>query len=160
MSGRGWYWPVGLAALLVGSAGANIALLVITSRDASFAVEPDYYAKALAWDETMAQQARNEALGWSLGLRVEPAGERGRVTVAAGLADRAGAPLLGAQLAIEARHNARANRVLTAALEPRGTGYAAAMPLARPGLWEFRVRVTRGPDVFTATLMRDVPEAR
>jgi len=157
---RGWYWPVGLAALLVGSAGANIALVVMTSRDASFAVEPDYYAKALAWDDTMAQQARNEALGWSLGLSVEPAGERGRMTVVARLSDRAGAPVPGAHVAIEARHNARANRVLTAALEPRDTSYAAAMPLARPGLWEFRVRVTRGPDVFTATLMQDLPEAR
>ena len=160
MRSRGWYWPVGLAALLVVSAGANIALLVITSRDASFAVEPDYYAKALAWDETMAQQTRNEALGWSLGLGVEPTGERGRVTVAARLTDRAGVPLSGARVAIEGLHNARANRVLTAVLEQRGLEYAAAMPLARPGLWEFRVRVTRGPDVFTATLMRDVPEAR
>ena len=160
MRSRGWYWPVGLAALLVGSAGANIALVVITSRDASFAVEPDYYAKALAWDETMAQQARNEALGWSLGLRVEPTGELGRVTVAVGLSDGAGVPLPGARIAIEALHNARASRVLTAVLEPRDLGYAAVMPLSRPGLWEFRVRVTRGPDVFTATLMRDVPEAR
>jgi len=157
---RGWYWPAALAALLVGSAGANIALVVITSRDASFAVEPDYYAKALAWDETMAQQARNETLGWSLGLRVEPTGERGRVTVAVGLSDGGGAPLAGARIAIDALHNARANRVLTAVLEPRGLGYAAMMPLARPGLWEFRVRVTRGPDVFTATFMRDVAETR
>ena len=160
MRGRGWYWPVGLAALLIGSAGANIALVFLTSRDASFAVEPDYYAKALAWDETMAQQARNEALGWSIGVRVEPTGDRGSMTVAARLTDRAGAPLEGARVTIEARHNARANRVLTAALEPRGAGYAAAMPLARPGFWEFRVRVTRGPDVFTATLMQDVPETR
>ena len=106
MRSRGWYWPVGLAALLVGSAGANIALVVITSRDASFAVEPDYYAKALAWDETMAQQARNEALGWSLGLRVEPTGERGRMAVIVGLSDGAGAPLPGARIAIEALHNA------------------------------------------------------
>jgi len=157
---RGWYWPVGLATLLVGSAGANIALVVTTSRDASFAVEPDYYAKALAWDETMAQLARNEALGWSLGLGVEPTGERGRMTVTARLTDSAGAPLTGARIAIEALHNARASRVLTAALEPRSLGYATVMPLARPGLWEFRVRVTRGPDAFTATLMRDVPEAR
>ena len=160
MRSRGWYWPVGLAALLVGSAGANIALLVITSRDASFAVEPNYYAKALAWDETMAQQVRNESLGWSLGLSAEPTGERGRMTVAARLTDGAGAPLPGARIAIEALHNARASRVLTAVLEPRGLEYAAAMPLARPGLWEFRVRVTRGPDIFTAILMRDVPEAR
>jgi len=157
---RGWYWPVGLVALLVVSAGANIALLVITSRDASFAVEPDYYAKALAWDETMAQQARNEALGWSLGLSVEPTGERGRVTVEARLTDRAGVPLSGARVAVEGLHNARANRVLTAVLEPRGPEYAAVMPLARPGLWEFRVRVTRGPDVFAAIITRDVPEAR
>jgi len=157
---RGWYWPVGLAALLVVSAAANIALVVITSRDASFAVEPDYYAKALAWDETMAQRARNEALGWALGLGVEPTGERGRMTVTARLTDSAGAPLLGAHVAIEARHNARASRVLTAVLEPWDVGYGAAMPLARPGYWEFRVRVTRGPDVFTATLMRDVQGVR
>lgn len=157
MKSRGWYWPVGLAALLVGGAGANIALLVITSRDPSFAVEPNYYAKALAWDETMAQETRNEALGWRLGLDVEPAGERGWRTVAVRLTDRAGAPLEGAGVAIEALHNARARHVLTAALGPRGAAYAAAMPLARPGLWEFRVRATRGQDVFTATVMRDVP---
>jgi hypothetical protein len=108
----------------------------------------------------MAQQARNEALGWSLGLRVEPTGERDRMTVVVGLSDGAGAPLPGARIGIEALHNARASRVLAAVLEPRGLGYAAMMPLARPGLWEFRVRVTRGPDIFTATLMRDVPEAR
>lgn len=160
MRSRGWYWPVGLAVLLAGSAGANIALLIITSRDASFAVEPDYYAKALAWDETMAQEARNEALGWSLGLRVEPTAERGTMTVWVRLADRAGAPIDGARIAVETFHNARASRVLTAALEPRGPDYAAVMPLARPGLWEFRLRVTRGPDVFVATLLRDVTEAR
>ena len=160
MRSRGWYWPVGLAALLVGSAGANIALVVITARDASFAVEPDYYAKALAWDETMAQEARNETLGWSLALRVEPTDERGWMTVSARLADRAGAPLEGARVAIEALHNARASRVLTATLEPSSLGYAGAMPLSRPGLWEFRARVTRGPDVFTMTLMRDVAKTR
>ena len=160
MKSRGWYWPLGLAALLVGSAGANIALLVITSRDASFAVERNYYAKALAWDETMAQEARNEALGWRLGLDVEPAVEPGWTTVAVRLTDRAGAPLEGAGVAIEALHNARANRILTVALEPRGAGYAAMMRLALPGLWEFRVRATRGRDVFTATVMRDVPVTR
>ena len=63
-------------ALLVAWAGANIAFVVITSRDASFAVEPNYYAKALAWDQTMAQQARNEALGWS--VSAQSSGRTGR----------------------------------------------------------------------------------
>jgi nitrogen fixation protein FixH len=160
VKGRGWYWPVGLVALLAASAGANIALVVITSRDTSFAVEPNYYAKALAWDQTMAQQARNEALGWSLGLRVDPTDARGRKIVTVNLADRAGVPIEGAQVAVEAFHNARASRIFSAALAPLGQGYAAAMPLDRPGLWEFRLRVTRGPEVFVATLTRDVTEAR
>jgi nitrogen fixation protein FixH len=147
-------------ALLAASAGANIALVVITSRDTSFAVEPNYYAKALAWDQTMAQQARSEALGWSLGLRVDPAAARGRKTVTVRLADRAGAPIEGAEVAVEVFHNARASRILSAALSPEGQGYVAVMPIDRPGLWEFRLRVTRGPEVFVATLTRDVTEGR
>jgi nitrogen fixation protein FixH len=147
-------------ALLAASAGANIALVVITSRDTSFAVEPNYYAKALAWDQTMAQQARSEALGWSLGLRVDPADARGRKTVTVRLADRAGAPIEGAEVAVEVFHNARASRILSAALSPEGQGYVAVMPIDRPGLWEFRLRVTRGPEVFVATLTRDVTEGR
>ena len=160
MSRRGWYWPMGLAALLAASAGANIALVVITSRDTSFAVEPNYYAKALAWDDTMARQARSDALGWSLGLRVDPADARGRMVATVGLADRAGAPIEGARVAVEAFHNARASRILSAALIPDGQGYAAVMPLDRAGLWEFRLRVTRGPEVFVTTLTRDVPAGR
>ena len=48
-----------IVALLVGGAGANVGLMLVATSDASFAVEPDYYQKALAWDETMAQAARN-----------------------------------------------------------------------------------------------------
>ena len=156
MKSRGWYWPVGLASLLVGSAAANIALVVITSRDASFAVEPNYYAKALAWDERMAQQARSAALGWSIALRVEPTAAHDRMQVTARLVDRTGAPIADAQVAVEAFHNARASRMLTAALAPSGEAYAALMPLDRPGLWEFRLRATRGSEVFATILTTDV----
>ena len=160
MKSRGWYWPVGLAALLVGSAAANIALAFITSRDASFAVEPNYYAKALAWDERMAQEARNEALGWSLALRVDPTAARDRMAVTARLVDRAGDPIQGARVDVEAFHNARASRILTTALAPSGEAYAAMMPIDRPGLWEFRLRATRGSEVFAATLTSDVKDGR
>ena len=160
MRRRDWYWPVGLVALLAASAGANIALVIITSRDTSFAVEPNYYAKALAWDQTMAQQVRNDALGWSLRLRIDPGDARGGKRVTVHLADRAGAPIEGAQVAVEAFHNARASRILSAALSADGPEYAAVMPLDRRGLWEFRLRVTRGREVFVATLTHDVTEAR
>ena len=94
-----------------------------------------------------------------LGLRVDPGDARGRKTVTVHLADRAGAPIEGAQVAVEAFHNARASRILSAALSPAGPEYAAVMPLDRPGLWEFRLRVTRGREVFVATLTHDVTES-
>lgn len=157
---RGWLWPIGLAALLVVSAGVNVVFMIIANRDPSFAVEPDYYRKALAWDETMAQEARNRALGWALDVRAEPASQRGRLRLVIRLADSAGSALDGAAVTVEALHGARAADVLTGTLAPAGPGlYAAEMPLRRAGLWELRFRAARGDDVFTRRLSTDLPGA-
>ncbi len=149
---RGWGWPLGMAALLVGGAAANIGLLLAAVSDASFSVERDYYRKALAWDETMAEESRSAALGWSVTARLEPATEPGQARLVARVTDRAGAAVEGATVAVEAFHNARASQVVTARLAPTGAGgYAAALPLRRPGLWELRLRITRGREVFALT---------
>jgi nitrogen fixation protein FixH len=156
MGGKGWLWPVGIVALLAGGAGANVGLLVIASRDASFAVEPDYYRKAVNWDQTMAQEARNAELGWRVAAAIEPAG-RGQARLRARVADRAGAPVTGARVTVEAFASARAAQIVNVALVPEGAGvYAAALPVGRPGLWELRVTVARGAQVFTRTLSQDV----
>ncbi len=152
MNGRGRHCPVVIIAFVVGGAGVNLALMLVATRDASFAVEADYYQKALRWDQTMAQEAENTALGWSVAMtldRSRPDGTRVRALVA----DREGQPVEGARVGIEAFHSARASRVIIATLEaePSG-GYSATLPLERPGLWEMRVRVERGEQVFTHTL--------
>jgi nitrogen fixation protein FixH len=157
MSGKGWYWPLVLAGLLVGSAGANIGFMLIATGDPTFAVEPDYYKKAIDWDKTMAQEARNAELGWAVSARLEGAARPGQGRLVARVTDRAGAPVSGARVAVEAFPSARARQVVTAALEPEGNGvYAGGIPLERPGLWELRVRVTRGEQVFTRTLSQDL----
>lgn len=154
---RGWHWPLIIIALLVGGAGANIGLMLVAAGDASFAVEPDYYQKALHWDETMAQEARNRALGWSVTVAFGDTPRPGQITLAAQVNDRAGDAVQGARVAVEAFHSARANRVLTATLSPESAGrYAATLPLDRPGLWELRLRVERGDQVFTQTLVQDL----
>lgn len=154
---RSWGWPLAVVALLVGGAGANVALLVVATSDASFSVERDYYQKALAWDETMAQEARNADLGWSLAASLDaPAGREGaRLSVR--VTDRDGAAVAGAAVLVEALHNARASEVLTAPLVPAAPGgYTATLPLRRPGIWELRFRITRGPAVFTGTITREL----
>ncbi len=155
--GRGWYWPLIIIALLVAGAGANIGFMLVATGDATFAVEPNYYQKALHWDETMAQEARNAALGWSVTVAFVGAPQPGRVKLVARVNDRAGHAVRGAHVGVEAFHGARASQVLAATLSPDSTGgYAATLPLARPGLWELRLRVERGDEVFTRTLVQDL----
>ena len=63
---RGSMWPIGIAAVLLATVAANIALYYVAGNDPSFVIEPNYYAKAIAWDSTMAQSALNQRLGWHL----------------------------------------------------------------------------------------------
>jgi len=155
---KGWYWPLVIVGLLVGGAGANIGLMLVATGDASFAVEPDYYRKALDWDRSMAQEARNAELGWSVSTRLERAGGPAEARLVARVTDRAGVPLRGARVAVEAFASARASQIVSATLDPEGDGvYATGLPAGRPGLWELRVRVTRGAEVFTRTISQDLP---
>lgn len=154
---RGRYWPLVVVGLLAFCLGVNAVLLVRATTLPSFAVERDYYAKAQAWDEKMAQDRRNVALGWSLSLDVRRRGTAGDALVEARLRDRTGRAVEGATVRLEAFHNARAAQVFETGMAPDGAGvYRAALPLRRPGLWEFRFRVQRGTDTYTRTLLRDL----
>jgi nitrogen fixation protein FixH len=159
MSRRGWLWPAGLVGLLVAGMAANIGFMLIATRDASFAVEPEYYRKAVDWDRAMAQEARNAELGWRVSTRLDAA-DGGRARLTAQVSDRAGAPVSGATVAVEAFPSARASRIVNAALAAQGDGvYGAVLPAARAGLWELRLEVRRGDQRFTQVVTRDLAAA-
>jgi len=158
---RGWYWPFLLGGLLAAGVAANLYFLARAVGDPSFAVEPDYYAKAIAWDAHQAQARVNVDLGWKLALTVAPADRgTGRARVVARLADRGGRAVPGLTVGLEAFHNARAADVLTATLaETEAHDYAADVAVVRPGIWEFRLVATRGAETFTAVVDLDAPGA-
>ena len=147
---RGIGWPIGVAAVLALTVGVNIWVAVIAGDDPSFAVEQDYYKKAVSWDSTLAQQRNNERLGW----RLVPA--LGLVTRGAAtplnirLVDSTGTPISDATVRVSAFYNARAGTILEATLAPDATGYATHLPIAHAGAWELRFDVRRGSDRFTA----------
>ncbi|MBP7146902.1 MAG: FixH family protein [Acidobacteria bacterium] len=146
MRTRGRAWPWALGALLAAAAAANGLLIYFATSDPSFAVEPDYYAKGLAWDRAQEQERVNRGLGWQLELDVREA------TALVTVRDRAGAALTGAQVEAEAFASARSGsrRALHFEEQP-GAVYRAPLAGARPGLWEFRIRVRRGAETFTRT---------
>ncbi|MGD8439851.1 MAG: FixH family protein [Holophagae bacterium] len=145
----GVFWPAVIAGALGLHVLVMLAMVYVATSNDSYAVEPDYYAKALAWDERRAQEQRNAELGWTLDFAVVPADPGADPVLRANLVDADGAPVTGARVAVEAFANVRRDDVLTATLDPTPGGYEVTIPMHRNGRWEFRFRVTRDHDVFT-----------
>jgi len=146
---RGMQWPIAVAVVLGLTVIGDVTVAVIASRDEAFAVEPDFYQKAVNFDDEMALRAASRTLGWQLApsLQLGRPGTPGLVSIT--LRDSTGAPLAGARVELLAMHNARASRQLTATLKDLGAGsYEAALDAERPGEWELRFMVTRGSDRF------------
>ena len=158
---RGGYWPFLLAALLLAGVGANLYFLARALSDPSFAVEGDYYAKAVAWDAHQAQARANADLGWSVAIDVSPADlASGQARVAVHLRDREGRPVRGAAVSVEAFHNARAAAIVKTTFREDAAGaYLAEAPIVRPGLWEFRLTASADGRTYTAVVDQAVPGA-
>lgn len=153
-SGRRWILlPVGF---IVVQMSIVFTMMYIASSDPSFAVEPNYYEKALAWDSTAAQKVANERLAWKTNVQVAPAKAGGSELVVR-LVNSDGTPLDGAKVQAEVFASTRARERTTLSLESRGDGtYAAPAAIHRAGLWECRLVVDRGPERFTSTARLEV----
>lgn len=152
------YWPVAVIGLAAVVLGANFFLVYLAVSDPSFAVEPDYYQKALNWDEHRSQQQSNLDLGWNFKFNLAlDRGPDGALELRAILLDRQGVPIDDARITVETFHNAMSGYPLEAHLVSSGQGaYSADLPIRRPGLWEFRFVVDRDGEHFMQTEIREV----
>lgn len=131
---------------------ANVLLLTVATSDPSFAVEPDYYAKALQWDEHMAEVGESARLGWQ--AKVLP----GHQHVTISLEDAAGRPVVGAQVSAAAFPVARSlQRREGLAVEGEPGAYRWRDAFERAGRWTFQIRARRGADVFVHRTQVDLP---
>ena len=131
---RGSAWPVAVMVILGTCVAANVWIIRIANADPSFAIEEDYYQKALHWDDEMAQGRRNLALGWRIAPTLSPISADSGAELRLTLRDAEGKPLPGAAVTVRALHNARASESLDAELRPLGTAeYAARLPMHRAG---------------------------
>ncbi len=157
---RGTGWPIAVATILGLTIAANVWIVRVANRDPSVAVEPDYYQKAVHWDDELAQRARNDSLGWRLTPALHDTGTDAAGTLDVTLEDHGGTPLSGARIAVVAIHNTRASRPITLLLRDEGRGaYRAAFPGWRRGMWELRFDIHRGDAHFTADRRVDTDAA-
>lgn len=151
-------WPTIIITVLLGNLALGVVLYRVANDDTHAAVEPDYYRKALAWDATQAQAARNAALGWRVDASLPPLAPTGPTMLTLEVRDAAGAPLTAPVATLEARQVAHADEVVTASATGDATPGEVRIPLAlgREGLWELRLTIDRGADRFTEQLRLDV----
>ena len=153
---KGSLWPWIIAGALALHVVASLVVVFVATSNPSYAVEEDYYQKALHWDDKRAQDRTNEELGWILNLTVRPAAMPGEEpTLEVHLADAGSEPIDGAVVAVETFHNARADDILRASLDAVGEGvYRTTLPMRHNGRWELRFTVDRGREHFTHTETR------
>ena len=148
-------WPVAIVTVLLLQVGFGIWMARTANNDPNFAIEPDYYNRAVNWDSTMAQSRRDKALGWqAIASLTRDTGRTAALRVV--LVDAAGRPLVADSVHAEALAVAHAGTVHTLVLTPDAGGYAAQVPIAANGLWDVSIRAARGRDLFTARLRTEL----
>lgn len=148
-------------AIIIGILGTSFTvamiMLYVSATDPSFAVEPDYYEKAINWDQHAAQAQANNELGWTISLGTGPSATPGARTITAHCADREGAAIDNATITAVAFHNARSGDRFEFPMRAAGSGiYTAEQPLQRAGRWEFRLTAVDGETTFTATIQTEL----
>ena len=157
----GMGWPIGVAVILGATIVANIVVMRLASSDPSFAIEPDYYRKAVKFDSTMAAESRSLALGWTATSTFVPSDSVGRPMLVVNLADAQSAPVKGATVTVVALANARANDLLAATLREVSPGrYESTIAALFPGQWEVRIDAVRGAEHFVTSTRTDIGAER
>ncbi|HMR08894.1 MAG TPA: FixH family protein [Polyangiaceae bacterium] len=148
-------WPY-LPVLLLGSMVAGLLLMIrIATDDPHFAVETEYYQKALDWDQTQAQAEKNRALGWKVELVTKAVGSR--TELRARVLDKAGQPVPTGKVSVEAFANVAAGARTKLSLQRSAGGdYRGQITPKHFGLWEFRFVVLGPGGPFTQTIRADV----
>lgn len=154
---RAKFWALVPVALLLAMLIGWGIMVGLALDDPGFAVERDYYQKALNWDRRQAQVEQNQKLGWQLDLRAEDSGPD-LTWLTASLRDATGAALRGALVRAEAFPVARSAHVTALKFEAARPGeYQATLSNPRPGLWEVRMSARDAGRTFTQTLRLDLP---
>lgn len=152
MSARGAAWPWAMAAILTVTVLGNLWVLRLAGSDASFAVEEDYYRRAVSWDSAQARRTRSQSTGWRTQVQLGQEDETGARLVSVALLNADGTPIEGARVAAEARHLARSADPRRLDLVEASPGrYTASLDRARAGLWEVRLDVTARGVEYVAT---------
>ncbi|TWU38440.1 FixH family protein [Novipirellula artificiosorum] len=131
-------WGGFVVALLTAQVAVGVVAVVLATNDPSAAVLPDYYEKALHWDDQVQAEAASRELGWKLTLL--PMKEGSKVGLQGQLLDVDGAPISIASGTLELYHHSHASEIdrIQLPVSSEGTfGITGCVPI--DGLWQANI---------------------
>ncbi len=157
-----WIWGSIVVGFLSLQVAIGVVAIFLATGDPSVAVVPDYYEKALKWDDYVALQNESDRLGWQVGTEITPTGKGLESQyVMLYLRDAKGQPLSELSGQVRVYHHARAAETSDVSIRSMSAGvYSAEVQMPRDGLWEVEMDV-RGPEGqrFVKTATFDVRRA-
>ncbi len=137
-------WPWIIVGMLVFHASIILGTIAVVSARHDLYVEPDYYAKAIDWDNQRAMREMAETMGWTIGLKVQevPSDSTARQTIQVSIHDRDGQPIDGALIEAEVVHPAHANdRIHLVLLGVSDGQYQRGVKMNIPGFWQVNLAI-------------------
>lgn len=144
-------WPLFVVGILMTSFTVCGITVYAAVADGSYAVETDYYERAVRWDETAREREESERCAWTSEVDVytTPA-DAAELSLA--LHDAQGAPISSARVEVEAFHHAHRNDAVMTTMNAQGEGrYTLSIADARAGLWQVRLRALTDEGIHLAT---------
>ena len=146
-------WPMIIVGLLAGHVTLMMVACAIATHDKSFSVVPNYYGRAVNWDQEQALRRASKELGWHVAVqasgRVDASGRR---AVSFVLSDANGNPVRDATLEADFFHHAHpeAERVVKLEADPQQPGrFPALLSMPYSGTWEFHFAASGQGKTFT-----------
>lgn len=149
---RGWWIPYTFVAGFLVVLSANMVMLYFATSTFSGLSTQHAYVEGLAYNEKVAQEEAQEALGWTWSadlVDVESDGEGRRAVLRLSGQDSDGRPLDGAAITADIKRPAEQGFDQTVTFVPVGAGtYEVALVLPKPGQWQVLFTARRGEDTF------------
>jgi nitrogen fixation protein FixH len=138
----GWWYPYIFVALFMVVLMVNLTMAFFASSTFSGLATEHPYEKGLAYNQNLAMAKAQDAMGWTVELKVEPVeaggGAAHRTRLAIGYLDRDGKPVEGLDVRAQLiRPTAKGyDRQISLPAGPAGT-YGAIVELPLQGVWDF-----------------------
>ncbi|MFK7790373.1 MAG: FixH family protein [Phycisphaeraceae bacterium] len=159
---RRFIMPAVVLGLLGGHMIFIFTAIAIGTGDPSFAVVPDYYQKAVDYDEKKALLAESAELGWTVELMPSDTADAiGQRELIVQLRDASGKPVRNRVVKIDGFHQARASQPISmTCVEVLPGQYVGKGLLTREGFWQFTVDAASEEASYIAEVKQFLPPAK